>query len=256
MLTEWNGLLIAALAGAATATGNGDWLAAAEDCGEFLLDRLRRPDGRWLRSWQAGDADRPAGARHLACAADYAAVLDGFCRLGEATGRAHWIEEARRTADDLLDLFWDQDARSLLTCGRDAEPLVATPRDLFDNATPSASSAAALGLLRLGALVGDPEYRDRAEAILGLLGPLAAEHPSAFGNLLCALDLHAAGATEIVITGDRRDLVDVVHEAWLPNAVLAWGERYDSPLWAQRPTAPPTCAGATSAKPPPPTPAS
>ena len=235
VLTEWNGLLITALAGAATATGNGDWLVAAEDCGEFLLDRLRRPDGRWLRSWQAGDADRPAGARHLACAADYAAVLDGFCRLGEATGRAHWIEEACRTADDLLDLFWDHDASGLLTCGRDAEPLVATPRDLFDNATPSASSAAALGLLRLSALAGNSEYRDRAEAILGLLGPLAAEHPSAFGNLLCALDLHAAGATEIVITGDRPDLTEVVHRQWLPNAVLAWGEPYDSPLWHQRP---------------------
>ena len=112
---------------------------------------------------------------------------------------------------------------------------MATPRDLFDNATPSASSAAARGLLRLDALVGTGAYRDRAEAILGLLGPLAGEHPSAFGNLLCALDLHAAGATEVVITGDRRDLVDGVHGAWLPNAVLAWGEPYDSPLWAQRP---------------------
>ena len=235
VLTEWNGLLIAALAVAATATGNEGWLAAAEDCGDFLLQNLRREDGRWLRSWQAGDAERPAGARHLACAADYAAVLDAFCRLAEATGRARWIHEARRAADDLLELFWDPAGGGLLTCGHDAEPLVAPPRDLFDNATPSASSAAARGLLRLDALVGTGAYRDRAEAILGLLGPLAGEHPSAFGNLLCALDLHAAGATEVVITGDRRDLLEVVHEAWLPNAVLAWGEPYDSPLWAERP---------------------
>ena len=235
VLTEWNGLLIAALASAAVATGNTDWLAAAESCGEFLVQNLRRPDGRWLRSWQAGDAERPAGAHHLACAADYAAVLDAFCRLAEATGRARWIDEARRTADDLLELFWDPDGSGLLTCGRDAEQLVAPPRDLFDNATPSASSAATRGLLRLGALVGAEWYRDRVEQILALLGPLAGEHPSAFGNLLCALDLHAAGTTEIVITGDRRDLVNVVHEAWLPNAVLAWGEPYDSPLWTQRP---------------------
>ncbi|MCY4630789.1 MAG: thioredoxin domain-containing protein [bacterium] len=235
VLTEWNGLAIAALAEAAVATGNTTWLATAEDCGEFLVDHLRRADGRWLRSWQAGDADRPAGARHLACAADYAAVLDAFCRLGEATGRARWIDEARRTADDLLDLFWDPASGGLLTCGHDAEPLVATPRDLFDNATPSAGSAAARGLLRLGALLDAGDYRDRAEDILGLLGPLAGEHPSAFGNLLCALDLHATGATEIVITGDRPDLTEVVHRQWLPNAVLAWGEPYDSPLWARRP---------------------
>ena len=235
VLTEWNGLLISALARAAVATGNGAWLETAAACGDFLVENLRRPDGRWLRSWQAGDAERPAGARHLACAADYAAMLDAFCRLGEATGQARWTAEARRTADDLLELFWDRDGGGLLTCGRDAEPLVATPRDLFDNATPSANSAAALGLLRLGALVGNEEYHSRAEAILDLLGPLAGEHPSAFGNLLCALDLHTTGATEIVITGDRPDLTDVVHGTWLPNAVLAWGEPYDSPLWAQRP---------------------
>ncbi len=235
VLTEWNGLAISALAGAAMATAHRAWLAAAEECGEFLLERLRRPDGRWLRSWQAGDADRPAEARHLACAADYAAVLDAFCRLAEATGSARWIEEARRTADDLLALFWDPDSESISTCGRDAEPLVATPRDLFDNATPSASSASARGLLRLAALVGNSSYHERAEEILAVLGPLAGEHPTAFGNLLCALDLHAAGTTEIVITGDRPDLVQVVHAAWLPNAVLAWGEPYDSPLWSQRP---------------------
>ena len=235
VLTEWNGLAIAALAGAATATGNDAWLAAATSCGEFLTENLRRPDGRWMRSWQAGDAERPAGARHLACAADYAAILDAFCRLGEATGQARWIHEARRTADDLLELFWDPEGGGLLTCGRDAEPLVATPRDLFDNATPSANSAAALGLFRLGALIGSDAYNDRATDICALLGPLAGEHPSAFGNLLCALDLHAAGPTEVVITGDRSDLVEVVHQEWLPNAVLAWGEPYDSPLWQHRP---------------------
>ena len=235
VLTEWNGLAIVALAGAATATGNDAWLAAATSCGEFLAENLRRPDGRWLRSWQAGDAERPAGARHLACAADYAAMLDAFCRLGEATGQARWIDEARRTADDLLELFWDHDNGGLLTCGRDAEPLVATPRDLFDNATPSANSAAALGLFRLGALIGNDAYNDRATDICSLLGPLAGEHPSAFGNLLCALDLHAAGTTEVVVTGDRADLVEVVHQQWLPNAVLAWGEPYDSPLSRHRP---------------------
>ena len=235
MLTEWNGLVISALARAAAVTGNADWLGAAVTCGEFLIGQLRRPDGRWLRSWQAGDGERPAGARHLACAADYAAVLDAFCRLAEATGRARWIDEACRTADDLLALFWDTAEGGLLTCGRDAERLVATPRDFFDNATPSANSAGALALLRLSALTGRSQYAEHAGTICGMLGPLAAEHPSAFGNLLCALDLHSTGATEVVVTGDRADLVEVVQQTWLPNAVLAWGEPYDSPLWHQRP---------------------
>jgi uncharacterized protein YyaL (SSP411 family) len=43
-----------------------------------------------------------------------------------------------------------------------------------------------------------------------------------------------AGATEILITGDRPDLLAEVRKQWRPDAVLAWGEPYDSPLWEQR----------------------
>jgi hypothetical protein len=42
------------------------------------------------------------------------------------------------------------------------------------------------------------------------------------------------GITEIVVVGDRRDLLDVVRETWRPDAVLAWGEPYESPLWFGR----------------------
>src|SRR5690606_17565168 len=83
VLTEWNALMLATLAEAAAATGRDDWLAAAVANGEFLLRALRRDDGRWLRSWQAD-----GGARHLAFAADHAALVDAFVRLAEATGQA------------------------------------------------------------------------------------------------------------------------------------------------------------------------
>jgi hypothetical protein len=63
---------------------------------------------------------------------------------------------------------------------------------------------------------------------------LAATHPLAFPELLCAVDLHRSGATEIAVVGDRKDLLEAVRSAWLPNAVLAWGEPYDSPLWQDR----------------------
>ena len=36
------------------------------------------------------------------------------------------------------------------------------------------------------------------------------------------------------IVGDRSDLVGAVHERYLPNTVLAWGEPYPSPLFEQR----------------------
>jgi len=229
VLTEWNGLMLATLAEAAAATGRDDWLAAAVATGEFLLRELRRTDGRWLRSWQAD-----GGARHLAYAADHGALVDAFTRLAEATGEARWLVEARTTADALVELFWDADRGGVFTTGTDAEQLVARPKDLMDNATPGANSLAAVGLLRLGALTGNDADAERADDILRLCGPLAVQHPLAFGHLLHAVDLAARGIDEIVVAGDRPDLVATVQTRFTPNAVLAWGERYDSPLWQDR----------------------
>jgi uncharacterized protein YyaL (SSP411 family) len=236
VLTEWNGLMLATLAEAAAATRDEAWRDDAVRTAEFLLAELRDGDGRWLRSWQAdGEAGR---AQHLAYAADYAALVDAFTRVAELTGEARWIVEARTVADALIELFWDDDQGGVFTTGRDADPLVTRPKDLLDNATPSANSLAAVALLRLGALTGIDRYQRRAEAVLRLLGDAAVRHPTALGHLLAALDLWNSGTTEIAIVGTGTELVDVVRDRFLPNAVLAWGERYDSPLWQDRTAGP------------------
>ena len=229
VLTEWNAYLVAALAEAGAATGEAAWVGAAVEIAEFLLANLRRPDGRWLRAWQAD-----AGAKHLAYATDHGALLDAFTRLAEATGEARWVAEARSVADALLDLFWDDERGGVFTTGHDAEALIARPKDLMDNATPGANGLAAVGLLRLAALTDDDRYRAAGEAVVRLLAPLAVQHPTAFGHALAAVDLVARGTTEVVVAGDRPDLVAAVHQRFLPGAVLAWGERYDSPLWEAR----------------------
>jgi uncharacterized protein YyaL (SSP411 family) len=234
VLTEWNGLMLATLAEAAGATGNKGWLADAVATAEFLLANLRRDDGRWLRSWQAGDDDTGGRAQHLASAADYGALLDAFTRLAEASGQARWIDEARRVADALHDLFWDDEHGGLFTTGRDAPALVTRPKDIMDNATPSANSLAANGWMRLALLTGEPDYQAWAESILKLLGGPAGRHPTAFAHLLGAVDLLDAGPVEIAVTGSRPDLVQAVAARYLPNAVLTWGEPFDSPLWESR----------------------
>ena len=235
VLAEWNALMLQALCEAAAATGNPEWADAAAANGEFLTSALRRGDGRWLRSWQAGGDGREAGARHLACAHDYAALAGAFVSLAELTGRARWIEEARAAADGLIELFWDSESGGVYTTGADAEALVTRPKDLMDNATPSAQSSAAAALLRLGALIGEAGYVERAEAILALLGAAACQHPTAFGRLLESVDMSAGGLDEIVVTGDRPDLVAEARARYRPNSVLAWGEPYPSPLWTGRP---------------------
>ncbi len=231
VLTEWNALFLGALAEAGAALGRADWLDAAVTNAEFLLAELRRSDGRWHRSWQA---DGSPQARHDALAADHACLIDAFTRLGEATGQARWIAEAVSVADTLLDHFWDTDAGGVFTSADDAEALIVRQKDLLDNATPSANSVTAVALYRLGALTGESRFTNHADQTVQLLGRVVAQAPTAGGNALAAVDMRSQGMSEIVITGDRRDLVDVVRARWLPNAVVAWGEPFDSPLWQGR----------------------
>ena len=230
VLTEWNAMMLASLCEAATAFDRPDWLSAARRNGEFLLNNLR--DGqRWLRSWN--DNGTPP-ARHHALAHDYVQVVDAMTRLAEATGEAQWITAAITTADALIDHFWDPVNGGFFTSPNDGEQLVVRQKDLMDNATPSANSSGALALLRLGALTGNNMYHDHAQQIFALLAGVANSAPTAFCNYLLSLHTYHVGITQIVITGDRPDLLAHVRSTWRPTAVLAWGQTYDSPLWQHR----------------------
>src|SRR5262249_62384393 len=59
VLLAWNALFTRTLAEAAAALDRDDWMAAAVRNARFLLDALRREDGRLLPSWQGPRANPP-----------------------------------------------------------------------------------------------------------------------------------------------------------------------------------------------------
>jgi uncharacterized protein YyaL (SSP411 family) len=225
VLTEWNAMFLAALAEAAFTFARPDWRAAALDLATALPVRLRRADGRWLRS---------AGAAHLAVAADYAWLVDAYTRLAETTGDGQWLTEATAVAEGLVALFWDDRAGGFLTVGRDGEQLISDPRDTHDGASPSANSVAAVALARLSALTADSRWRERAEQTVASLATQAQAHPAAVTNLLIAADLLAHGVVEVVVPGPTGDLLEVMRSGWHPRTVLAHGKGWESPLWEGR----------------------
>ena len=61
--------------------------------------------------------------------------------------------------------------------------------------------------------------------------PLVERAPTAFGHLLCALDLWFSPPRELAIVGDPRSAVArAVLEPYNPNAVVAFGPADDVPL--------------------------
>jgi uncharacterized protein YyaL (SSP411 family) len=229
VLAEWNCLMVSALAEAGAVMGEPEWTATAEEVMAFLVEHLVSVDGRWYRSWHVD-----SGRRHLAYAADYAAAVDAFTRLGEATGKARWHRHAVDTADAMIALFWDDTDGGLFTTGSDGERLLVERKELIDSPTPGANSNAAFALLRVAAIHGRADLAERADIILRLVAGAMGTHPQAFSRLLAAFDVASSGATEIVIAGDRLDLVAAARSRYLPTSVLAFGEPFESPLWQDR----------------------
>ena len=82
VLTDWNGLMIAALAKGSRAlgneTGDGQYAEAAQRAADFVLAKVRLADGALAHRWRAGNAGIRAGAE------DYAYMIWGLVELYEA----------------------------------------------------------------------------------------------------------------------------------------------------------------------------
>jgi uncharacterized protein len=222
VLTAWNGLTLRALARAGAVLRREDYLAAAQRNAGFVLEHLRAPGEGWrlLRSYKDGQA------RFNAYLEDYAFYADGLLALYEATFDPRWLAAAQGLAETITAQFVDGEGGGFFDTSADHETLLTRPKDLYDNATPAGSSVATEVLLRLSALTGDGADRERAEGFLSALGGAMAQHPGAFGRLLCALDFAVGPVKEVAIVGDpaaapTREMLAVLFEPYRPNLVVA-----------------------------------
>ncbi len=197
VLTAWNAMFTRSLIEAAAAFERTDWMDAARTNLTFLLSELRS-EGRVLRSWQAD-----GGARHLAYAEDYAALIGALVTMAEFDDVA-WLAEAVELAHEMLRLFSDPESGGFFTTGADAEALIVRPQDFFDNATPSENSLAADALLRLAAVTGDDALAVGTRRLLARLGPAMTQYPTSFGMMLGAYERALTPAVEVAVIGPDR----------------------------------------------------
>jgi uncharacterized protein YyaL (SSP411 family) len=174
-------------------------------------------------------------------------MADACLTLYETTFELHWLRQARRLANAILELFADPDGNGFYQTGRDAEQLVVRPRELFDNAIPAGSSVAADVLQRLGRLTATPAWEQSGlTALHPVLGVLA-RAPTGFGHALGAADFALSRVREVAIVGppqaeETRTLLAKVWSTYQPNRVLAAAAPDDRaaqqeiPLLADRPT--------------------
>jgi hypothetical protein len=219
VLTNWNGLMLAAMAEAGRVLGRADYLELARRNAEFVLTTLYQ-DGQLRHSFKDGQA------KVLGFLSDYALYATGLLALYRATFEVRWLQSARALAEHLLEHFWDATNGGFFQTSDEHETLIARPKELFDEAVPSGNAVAAQLLLELAALLGEPEYEQRARATIELVVKALQQYPTAFATMLNALDFALATPREVALIGDptqtdTQRFLQALDTRWLPNVVVA-----------------------------------
>jgi len=218
VLTDWNGLMLAALARAATVLGDARYGEAYRRCHAFLMKTLRR-DGELLHRWRDGEA---AIGAHLD---DYAFLVWGLIEGYQAFLDPSLLAEAVRLQGEQDRRFWDERLGGYFFSSADSRDLLVREKQIYDGALPSGNSVSALNLARLSRLTGAGACEERAVLLLRCFASAVAPLPSAYTMLMAALDFLTNPSYEIVIVGDpaapdTAALLTVVRERYLPGGTL------------------------------------
>jgi hypothetical protein len=218
VLTDLNGLAIAALARGARVLDEPAYAEAARRAAQFVNERLRRPDGRLLHRYRDGEAGIDAYLD------DHAFFIWGLLELYEATFDPAYLRQAVELQGEQDAHFWDEESGGYFLTADDGEMVLLRRKVIHDGAVPSGNSVAALNLLRLSRITAEPALEQRAQQLLRALSKGVSALPVAHTHLLCALDFGLGPTAEIVVAGepdapDTAALLQVLREAYLPRAV-------------------------------------
>jgi uncharacterized protein len=218
VLVSWNALMLSAFAEAARYLQRMDYLEIARQNAGFLLQALFQ-DEKLLRSWRQGKAS------HNAYLEDHASLILALLNLYQSDPNPVWFNSAEMVTKTMLEKFSDPGG-GFFDTPRDHETLIARPKDLQDNATPSGNALAAMALLKIAAFTGQGEWRTLAENMLQSIQDIAVRHPTAFSLWLSAIDFALGPVQEVAILGKPEDpakqgLIEVLWNTYRPNLVAA-----------------------------------
>ena len=180
ILTGWNGMMISTLAQAGAILNEPRYINAAVRAAQFIWDHNRPNAGILTRVHLNGSSSIAAQQE------DYAYFAESLLHVYDVTGSAHWLEKAEEITNDMLKLFWDEQAGGFYMSGdKDQLTTLGRPKDSgYDNAIPSGSSVALRVLQMLDARVANFEYGKQANAILSTFASAVNQSPTNFGYML------------------------------------------------------------------------
>lgn len=219
ILTDWNGLMIAALAKGARTLDERQYAEAAKRAADFILKNMRTSDGRLLHRYRDGQATIQA---HVD---DYAFLIWGLLELYEANFQVGYLRAIIELNKDLIDHYWDDDKGGFYFIADDAEEIFVRQKSIYDGAVPSGNSVAMLDLLRLGRIAANPDYEEKAAQIARTFSMNIKRSPSLHTQFMVAMDFWIGPSYEIVIIGnsrakDTKEMLEALRKHFIPNKVV------------------------------------
>ncbi|HEY87846.1 MAG TPA: thioredoxin domain-containing protein [Dehalococcoidia bacterium] len=219
ILTDWNGLMIAALAKGAQVFDEPKYASAARRAADFILKNVRTSEGRLLHRYRDGEAALTA---HVD---DYAFLIYGLLELYELTFEVYYLKTALELNEDLIRHFWDHENGGFYFTADDGERLLVRQKEIYDGAVPSGNSVAMLNLLRLGRITASANFEEKAARIGQAFYENVSQLPSAYTQLMAAADFAIGPSYEVVIAGDlqaddTRQMLDAIRGIFVPNKIV------------------------------------
>ena len=222
ILTDWNGLMIAALSKAARAFQVSEYAEEAVRSADFILGNMW--DGNeLLHRYREGEAQIGGFLN------DYAFTAWGLIELYQTTHEKRFLDAASRINEVMIALFAAPEGGFYFTSS-EAEALLARRKELYDGAIPSGNSVAFMNLMRLSRLTGNTSLEEEATKLSRFFSSSILGAPHVYSMLLSGLDFAFGPSTEVVVSGntdDVRGIISQLDQRYLPNTVV---HRYSEEL--------------------------
>ena len=218
ILTDWNGLMIAALAKAAIVLDEPVYLDAAEKAAEFVLHSISKGE-RLLKRYRNGVAALDA---HLD---DYAFMAWGLLELYEATFATKYLSQALDLMNIMVEDFWDDKNGGFFLGSDQSEKLIVRSKTAYDGAIPSGNSVAVMNMVKLTRITGNTKWAELAEKTMRAFSEDVNQTPTGYTLMLTGFMFDTQNSKEIVIVGDSRNrntikFLHTIRTSYAPHKVL------------------------------------